>query len=62
MKITLNIVCRIANNIEQQIIFDINDEILKLYNISDYDELLDLIESKTERWYEYNEEWENLGG
>jgi hypothetical protein len=62
VKITLNIVCRIANNIEQQIIFDINDEILKLYDISDYDELLDLIESKTERWYEYNEEWENLGG
>jgi hypothetical protein len=62
MKITLNIVCRIANNIEQQIIFDINDEILKVYDISDYDELLDLIESKTERWYEYNEEWENLGG
>ena len=62
MKVTLNIVCRIANNIEQQIIFDINDEILKVYDISDYDELLDLIESKTEQWYEYNEEWENLGG
>jgi hypothetical protein len=36
--------------------------ILKVYDISDYDELLDLIESKTEQWYEYNEEWENLGG
>jgi len=62
MKVTLNIVCQIANNAEHQIVFDINDEILKEYQVSDYDELIDLLYSAREEWYECDEEWENLGG
>jgi len=63
MKVTLNITCHIANNANHQIIFDINDEVLKEHDTSDSDELVDLLYSTIEQWYEYDEEtWENLGG
>ena len=58
MKVVLHIVCNVATNSDHKIVLDIDDKIWEDYDISDYDELCDLLDDKTEQYYEYEGEGE----
>ncbi len=61
MKVTFVITCHIAKNPVQKIVFDIDDEILKEHEITDNDELSELIYSTKEEYHEYEYDLDESG-